>query len=245
MAEEALAGDILASAGAPSEAAPQDPEGSCVIYSTIWNGVDRYTVRLSGRRLWVTLGEGRPDAMRLLKGVRYEQVWRGCSPLNETTAFSGGHGPEWDANALLFRLHGAGSMRPHLFVGGAMYAFDWPADEPIERFVSCVGNSCVPYPYAVTRTQALFFLDATALPRNMLGEAADCATADLYEQYYDLVALHQARPRPPLLRAPQRLNPRQGALEPNPAFSGPASATEAPPLRGLSLRFMCDDRWYV
>jgi hypothetical protein len=222
-------------------------------HSTLWNGVERYMVTLRDGRLWVSLGVG-PAALQLLSGVPYEQVWLGCSPLNETTAFSGGHGPDFDANALLFRLPASSSLlslpaerefeRRHLFVGSRLYAFDWPVDDPVERFVSSVGNSCVPYPYAVTPSHALFFLDATALPRAVIGEeVAACPTADLYEPYYDFVALHQARLRPPLSRAPLLLNPRQRALEPNPAFEAGAvgqGAGEAC-VRGLALRFVADD----
>lgn len=229
-----------------SEAEAKEPDA--VAYTTLWNGTERYAVRMGGGRLWVSLGTG-PAALPLLKGLAYERVWLGCSPLNETTAFSGGHGPAFDGNALLFLLpteSGALVPRRYLFVGYRLYAFDWPADEPVERFVSSVGNSCVPYPYAVTPRYALFFLDATALPRAVLGEEASARpTADLYEQYYDHLAVHQVRVRPLLSRAPQRLNPRQRALEPNPAFehaSGQAASEAC--VCTLRLCFVADDGWY-
>ena len=69
-------------------------------------------------------------------------VFVGSSPINRMTIFSGGHGEWAKGNSILLHL----KANRYMFIGSTIYEFD--SYEPIVRFVSPVGNSDVPYPYA-------------------------------------------------------------------------------------------------
>lgn len=71
------------------------------------------------------------------------RVWVGRSPVTPMTMFSGAYGPAYDGNSVLVEV----SDRECCFIGTCIKRFETAG--PIVRFVSEVGNNCVPYPYAV------------------------------------------------------------------------------------------------
>ena len=71
-----------------------------------------------------------------------EQVFIGKSPLNKMTEFSGGHGKNFDGNSILLKI----ANKKYVFIGWEIYEFQ--SHYEIMEYVSPVGNSDVPYPYA-------------------------------------------------------------------------------------------------
>jgi hypothetical protein len=70
------------------------------------------------------------------------KVFIGKSPKNHMTSFSGGHGESFDGNSILLHMHD----NQYIFIGSSIQSFE--AYDQMVRFVSPVGNSDVPYPYA-------------------------------------------------------------------------------------------------
>lgn len=79
------------------------------------------------------------------KGPEYKtkQVFIGKSPLNKKTEFSGGHGDEFDGNSILLNKE----EWNYVFIGNKIMEFEALCE--IVEYVSPVGNSDVPYPYAI------------------------------------------------------------------------------------------------
>ncbi len=74
-----------------------------------------------------------------------EKVFIGESPKNEMTEFSGGYGPEFKGNSILLQI--SKDKKEYVFIGQDIFSFQSLFE--IVDFVSPVGNSDVPYPYAV------------------------------------------------------------------------------------------------
>lgn len=72
-----------------------------------------------------------------------EKIFIGKSPLNKMTEFSGGHGSYFDGNSILLKI----SSDKYIYIGARIFSFK-PYSEIID-YVSPVGNSDVPYPYAI------------------------------------------------------------------------------------------------
>lgn len=85
------------------------------------------------------------------------RVLPGKSPLCPVTEFSGAHGKKWDGNTVLAELAGQGSNR---YVVVARDVREFSAEAPVVRYVSPVGNSGVPYPYAVDEEGRTYLLAA-------------------------------------------------------------------------------------
>lgn len=103
----------------------------------------------------------------------YEKVFIGKSPLNEMTEFSGGHGSDFDGNTILIKL----SAHEYIFVGGKICQFK-TADEIVE-YMSHVGNSDVPYPYAVGKNKTYLMIEDVYLNNKDID-----FEKDVYTQYY-------------------------------------------------------------
>lgn len=78
----------------------------------------------------------------LIKTLKYLEIFIGTSPFNKMTNFSGGHGKKFDGNSILLRI----GENKYASIG--IELFEFTTDEPIVKYVSSVGNNCVPYPYA-------------------------------------------------------------------------------------------------
>lgn len=73
------------------------------------------------------------------------KVFVGKSPETKMTGFSGGYGPQFDGNSILLRANEY--EQKYTYIGSKIYQFEALYD--IVEYVSPVGNSCVPYPYAI------------------------------------------------------------------------------------------------
>lgn len=128
------------------------------------------------------------------------EVFVGKSPRNAMTEFSGGHGPRFDGNSMLFRVNERNDItNDYLYVGRSIYAFETIA--PIKEYVSGVGNSDVPYPYAVDELgNTYLMLDGVIMlaEQNPRSEVI----SEPYDFYYDkqLITADTGRipPRQPL-----------------------------------------------
>lgn len=67
----------------------------------------------------------------------------------------------------------------YIYIGDSIYSFETRDKEKIVKYYSPVGNSDVPYPYAVGENYTYFLLDSTTVPNNILD-----LTKDAYTQYY-------------------------------------------------------------
>lgn len=105
-----------------------------------------------------------------------KDVFIGKSPINRTTTFSGGHGPEFDGNSILIRV--ANLPETYIFIGQKIFSFTPYA--PIVEFVSHVGNNDVPYPYAIDKDGRYYLMIEGAVMQNLPSEASN----DPYEYYY-------------------------------------------------------------
>lgn len=103
------------------------------------------------------------------------EIHVGTSPLNCMTEYSGGHGQQFDGNSLLLRI---GDFT-YLHIGACIFTFR--AHGKITSYVSPVGNSDVPYPYAVDEHNNIYLMLHCMVMRNTTN------VEDPYDVYYDLL----------------------------------------------------------
>lgn len=82
------------------------------------------------------------------------EIMVGCSLLNGMTAWSGGHGEDFNGNSILLRLHDL----EYVFIGD--YIMSFTALSKIVSYVSPVGNNDIPYPYAVDEHDRYYLMDS-------------------------------------------------------------------------------------
>lgn len=82
----------------------------------------------------------------------YRRAFIGKSPLTEMTKFSSRHGHEFDGNTILIHLESG----RYLYIGKNLKYFR--TEDPIVSYTSEVGNSDVPYPYAVDSAGRYYLL---------------------------------------------------------------------------------------
>lgn len=127
------------------------------------NGGRPFKVVLSNSRALVYNNEEDGGTGQLLLDLKISKHFVGKSPYNRMTAFSGGHGLRFDGNSLLVKPRGSSKW---VFIGWNIIEFQ-PLSEIVE-FVSPVGNSDVPYPYAVdTEGRYYLLIDSTILTKNL------------------------------------------------------------------------------
>jgi hypothetical protein len=80
-----------------------------------------------------------------------------------------------DGNSILIQI----SKTKYIFVGDKIYSFSPVKGDTIRSYFSPIGNSDVPYPYALGGTHTYIMLDAVAIPNELL-DLKD----DIYEQWY-------------------------------------------------------------
>jgi hypothetical protein len=109
--------------------------------------------------------------------VLYKQLFIGKSPATRMTRYSGGHGPEFDGNTILYSV--PGSDREYAHIGRDLAKFRTHAS--VVEFVSPVGNNDVPYPYAVDALHNTYLIiEGATLTRPWRSAKYD----DPYSYYY-------------------------------------------------------------
>ena len=101
-------------------------------------------------------------------------------------------------NSLLLEL----APRRYLCVcGDGVFEFRTPLGDEIVRYVSVMGNSAVPYPYAVGKKNTYLMIEGVFLPNGLVGRGEDP-----YHVYYD--AKGTVRASIPAIPGIKRLHPR-------------------------------------
>ncbi len=90
-----------------------------------------------------------------------DKIFIGKSPLTCQTLFSGAHGPRFDGNSILLKIHTNDDTNKYLFIGTEMYSFT--AENEITSFFSPVGNNDVPYPFAMDYEKNYYFFTEYAV----------------------------------------------------------------------------------
>jgi hypothetical protein len=105
------------------------------------------------------------------RDFQYSGAWIGYDPeeRQEKTSFWRGllkNGPAWwyGGNTVLLRLTG----NHHLVIQENIYKFDVPADDKIIQYVSIMGNSAVPYPFAVGKKNTYLTLEKAVVSNHKL-----------------------------------------------------------------------------
>jgi hypothetical protein len=67
----------------------------------------------------------------------------------------------------------------YMYIGPEIYQFEPVKGDSIEKYYSNIGNSDVPYPYAVGKTHMYIMLDKVAVEKSFFDKKDD-----IYQQYY-------------------------------------------------------------
>lgn len=102
----------------------------------------------------------------------YKKLFIGDNYLKDKTAAPKGMYP---GNSILIQT-GKGK---YIFAGHEIYSFETRDNEDIKEYYSPVGNSAVPYPYAVGENYTYFMLDRETIPNELLN-----LKDDAYGQFY-------------------------------------------------------------
>jgi hypothetical protein len=116
----------------------------------------------------------------LIKKYSSNEIFIGKSDLCEMTRHSKNHGNKWDGNSILLHIDN-GSNNKFKYVHIGMCVFEFETDERIEKYVSRVGNSEVPYPYAESQNFCYCMIDWIKVPNN---EVVDRDIKGYLEQLY-------------------------------------------------------------
>lgn len=146
----------------------------------IWdNGGIPFNVKIKGDVVEIYQNTYDWDKDILVKGTKpiltynTEKVFIGRSPKNEMTEFSGGYGPKYDGNSILLQL-----KDKYIYIGPEIYSFVPLA--PITKYLSPMGNSGVPYPYAIDTKNNYYLMGENNILLNQH------ISGDPYEKYYNI-----------------------------------------------------------
>lgn len=105
-------------------------------------------------------------------------IFIGKSPKNKMTEYSGGYGDEFDGNSILLHI----SENKYVYIGSSIYSFESQAK--IIRYISPVGNSDVPYPYAIDEKENIYLMTEDVILEKI--QNIDFYDFDPYEYYYEI-----------------------------------------------------------
>jgi hypothetical protein len=158
-------------ARSPKARVPRAPRAQ--VYDIHNNGGVPFKVSIGDGEAIISKADKSWTTYTEFKRVLFEKAFIGKSPEIEMTIDSGGAGPEFDGNSILLHLGG----KDYLYIGSEIYSFK--TDVPIVDYVSPVGNSDVPYPYAVD-AKGQYWLMLENLVLSGVGQ-----TEDPYRIYYE------------------------------------------------------------
>lgn len=133
---------------------------------------------------------GFQDSYALWKSVKYIKAWVGLDPSEskkekEKEGFFArlfGSSEVWwhGGNTMLFQI----SSRTFMHVGNCIYTFHIAPKDEVLSFVSIMGHSAVPYPYAVGRVNTYLFDSHGSVPPSFISNQLLRKGEDPYDQYY-------------------------------------------------------------
>jgi hypothetical protein len=117
------------------------------------------------------------DPLELLDRFNCEQIFVGKHSDNE---------PEHDGNTILVNLYGF----HYVFIGSTAGVFVFTTQSPIVSFHSPIGNSDVPYPYAIDETGRHYLLieNVSFIPNDVND------INDVYDEYYHNIYICSTQP---------------------------------------------------
>lgn len=108
-----------------------------------------------------------------------KNVFVGKSPLTKMTGFSGAHGPNFDGNSILIQI----DPTFYIFVGSEIFSFK--TENQIIDYVSPIGCSDVPYPYAIDDVGNCYLMIENVQLCSFLKTKEIDYDNDPYDYYYD------------------------------------------------------------
>lgn len=109
--------------------------------------------------------------------IKYTKLFIGDNNLNDSNYAKKG---TMKGNSLLVQI----KENKYIYVGTEIYSFE--TKEEIKKYYSPIGNSFVPYPYAIGESFTYYMLDKKTIPNELLD-----FDKDLYGQYYGHVIKDQ------------------------------------------------------
>jgi hypothetical protein len=162
------------------------------IYYTLDNGGNPFKVEISDDNIVTVYIQDSEESDIQEKNVyqqvpfktyKPEKIFIGKSILNKATKFSGARDdPKFDGNSILLEINS--KKLEYIHIGAVIYSFK--AYAKIKEYVSPVGNSSVPYPYAIDKNDNYYLvIEDVVLQhddkiKNMIKEGYDP-----YDHYYD------------------------------------------------------------
>lgn len=137
--------------------------GNFQVYETHDNGGRPFDVIVSFNRIFILINdeeEGKESQLILRLDDPF-QIFIGKDPKV----------PEFDGNSILVRV----KDNDYIYIGDEIYIFQ--TESPVLEYHSPVGNSDVPYPYAVTRDKVYLMVEKKTIDNHGL-------TGDPYDEYY-------------------------------------------------------------
>ena len=153
-------------------------------YETHHNGGRPFFVEIDGKNVTVSKNM---NTFKLVKGkfVDVEAPPKHLFTKKATEIFIGKKSPgggydglkpsEAEGNSILLKL----GANKYMFIGHEIYEFEPVAGDTIESYYSNIGNSDVPYPYAIGKTHVYIMLDKEAVEKSYFD-----MKKDIYEQFY-------------------------------------------------------------
>jgi hypothetical protein len=140
----------------------------CLEYDTYFNGGNDFRVKILNDNKVVVYklkSKNINDEWKLIETTRFDfevqRILIGKSPKTYCSLYSGGYGDKYDGNSILLHLE----KNKYVFICEKMYSFE--SIDEIYRFVSPVGNSGCPYPYAFDRSHNVYlFIENIVLLNN-------------------------------------------------------------------------------
>lgn len=114
-----------------------------------------------------------PPVYKLWRSFEYEHAFIGLDPAEGSVSREWWHGG--NSVLLLLREKDAGNA-VYVYIGSEIFSFT-PTDK-IETYVSVMGNSAVPYPWARGEVNTYLMLENTFVPNTSI------TTSDPYDSFY-------------------------------------------------------------
>lgn len=190
-------------------------------FDTMFNGGHPFRVRVDGNRFRIQL---RNKSRSLVYAGEFLECFVGRSPLTALTSLTGGHGPGYDGNSLLFLVScdTKGTIFQYVWVG-AMFA-TFRSAHKIVMYMSEVGGSCVTYPWAVDDQMNVLLIEGR----------------DHRPHHQDVVVLHN---RPPHMDVRKIMERQQDYTQL--ATTDPRSVENAQKLNREKEKFQIPDFYYL
>jgi hypothetical protein len=150
-------------------------------YYTHDNGGRPFTVSITGNTVSIykllenDSNDNKPKyTKKPILTYQVQNYFIGNSPKCDMTLFSGGYGSKFDGNSILLHMND----NNYIYIGEKIYSFTSNAE--IVKYISPVGNSDVPYPYAIDSNNSLYLM----IEYVILGEYNTDKYDNPYDQYY-------------------------------------------------------------